>query len=97
MNAMSLMTASVTRPPALRITGASPGSTPRKPAGSTRSSGYRSGAHRQRHRQQAHPGRKRAVAPDELNVLGYQEDESEQGEERHRDRAAGRAESHVAE
>ncbi len=58
---------------------------------------YRSGAHRQRHREQANAGGERAVAPDELEVLGHQEDEAEQGEERHRDRAAGRAEPQVAE
>src|SRR5215469_237324 len=38
MNATSSMTASVTRPPALRTTGASPSSTPRNAAGSVRGS-----------------------------------------------------------
>jgi hypothetical protein len=61
------------------------------------SPGDRSDADRQRHREQAHPGRQGAVAADELEILGYQEDEAEQGEERHGDCAAGRAEPHVAE
>ena len=53
---------------------------------------------RQGHRQQVDTGRERPVAPDgQLEVLGHEEDEAEQREERNRDRHARRAEPHVAE
>ena len=48
-------------------------------------------------RQDAHAGRQRAVAADELEVLRDQEDEAEQREERHRDRAARGGEGRRAE
>ena len=47
--------------------------------------------------QQVHAGGQRAVGPDELEVLGHQEDEAGQGEERDGDRGAGGAEAHVRE
>ena len=52
---------------------------------------------RQRDREQPDAGGQRAVAADELEVLGDQENEAEQGEEGHRDRSAGCAEPHVTE
>ena len=54
-------------------------------------------ADRRRDRQQVHAGRQRAVALEELEVLGDQEDEPEQREERDRDRAARGGEARIAE
>ena len=57
---------------------------------------HRGDRHAARDRQQAHTGRQRAVALQELEVLGDEEDEAGQGEERDRDGRARGGETRVA-